>query len=103
MTASMQLPSSERAKLRQILEEQLNSAAEQRLRPIPMPDSTRETEWIAQHKREYAGQWVALDGDRLIAHGTNHDEVWAAAEADGAYLPLCTFIENPDAPPFIGI
>jgi hypothetical protein len=61
-----------------------------------MPDSTRELKWVAEHAREYAGQWVALDGDRLIAHSPNHDEVFAAAEADGVYLPLITFVEDPD-------
>jgi Family of unknown function (DUF5678) len=53
-------------------------------------------QWLATHAREYAGQWVALDGDRLIAHGPHHHEVWAAAEASGVYLPLVTFVENPD-------
>jgi uncharacterized protein DUF5678 len=44
-------------------------------------------------------QWVALDGDRLIAHGANADEVFAIADADGAYLPLGTYIPPADAPP----
>lgn len=69
---------------------------DKRIPLIPVPDSAREMQWIADHRREYAGQWVALDGDRLIAHGPNHDEVWAAAQADGAYLPMVTFIEDPD-------
>jgi len=71
---------------------------DKRLPPKPMPDSTRERQWLAQHRREYANQWVALDGDRLIAAGQDHDTVWAAAEADGAHLPLITFIEDPDKP-----
>jgi hypothetical protein len=29
--------------------------------------------------------------------------VFAAAKADGAYLPLVTFILPADAPPFIGV
>lgn len=70
--------------------------------PRQMPDSTREFRWIAEHTRDYAGQWVALDGNRLIAHSLNHDEVWAKAEADGAYLPLITRVPDPEAPPFAG-
>ncbi len=66
------------------------------LKPIPVPDSTREMRWLAEHQREYIGQWVALDGDRLIAASTNHEEVSAAADADGAYLPLFTYIDDPD-------
>ena len=54
----------------------------------PIPDSTREMRWIAEHQREYVGQWVALDGDRLIAASPNRREVSAAAKADGAYSGL---------------
>jgi len=44
---------------------------------------------------------VALDGGRLIAHGPDAKEVYAAAKADGAYLPLIDYIELPDALPFV--
>lgn len=100
-----QMSLSEQLKLKQLMaqrEPQKPAAAQtkqldKRLPPIPMPNNGAESSrWIAKHRREYAGQWVALDGARLIAHGPNHDEVWAAAEADGAYLPLVTFVEDPD-------
>jgi len=70
--------------------------------PIPMPDYKSALQWLVDHAREYAGQWVALDGARLIAHGADHQEVFAAAKADGAYLPLIELVEDPDAPPFAG-
>ena len=35
----------------------------------PYVDRSRETAWITEHQAEYAGQWVLLDGNRLIAHG----------------------------------
>ena len=71
---------------------------DERLKPIPVPDSTRELRWLKEHAREYAGQWVALDGDRLIAHGPDAKAVFAAADADGAYLPLVSQVEDPDRP-----
>ena len=48
--------------------------------------------WLHEHWREYIGKGVALDGDRLLAHGTNAKEVYAAATADGAHMPIVTFI-----------
>lgn len=93
-----QLPLAEQIRLRQMLEqrEKPKPPRDKRVPPIPVPDSTREMKWVAEHRREYAGQWVALDGDRLIAHGTDSKVVYAAAKADGAYLPMVTFIDDPD-------
>jgi Family of unknown function (DUF5678) len=97
------LPPTEQLRLRYLLEQQQQESQQptkppqgRRVPPIPVPDSRSEMQWLAAHGREYAGQWVALDGDRLLAHGPQHQEVWAAAEASGVYLPLVTFVENPD-------
>lgn len=69
--------------------------------PVPEPDYEPTARWIREHRAEYGGQWVALDKDRLIAHGLDADAVFAAARQDGAYLPLVTFIEPADALPFV--
>jgi len=65
------------------------------------PDPTPAMEWLRLHGKDYGGQWVALDGGRLIAHGPDAQEVYAAAKVDGAYLPLINYIEPADALPFI--
>ncbi len=57
--------------------------------------------WAREHRKEYGGQWVALDGSRLIAATTDILELKAAIEADGTHLPLIKFIEPADAPPFL--
>ena len=99
-----QLPQPERAKLRVLLDEQTESEQcsngqvvkaprDKRLPSKPMRDCSREMQWIADHAREYARQWVALDGDRLTAASPNHNEVWTAADVDGATLPMITFLE----------
>ncbi|MGE0128687.1 MAG: DUF5678 domain-containing protein [Blastocatellales bacterium] len=103
----IQLPPPERFKLWRMLEqvtkldpgspESSESAPpKKKLQPLPAPNKDREMQWLVDHAREYAGQWVALDGDRLIAHGPDAKEVYAAANADGAYLPLVTQVEDPD-------
>jgi hypothetical protein len=103
LTQIAKLPQTEQLKLRHLLSQQQQGfqqpsrlPRDRRVPPISVPDSRREMQWLAVHAREYVGQWVALDGDRLLAHGPHHHEVWAAAEAAGAYLPLVTFVENPD-------
>ncbi len=65
------------------------------------PDPWPAMEWLRLHSKEYGDCWVALDGNRLIAHGPDAEVVYAAAQADGAYLPLIKFIESVDAPPFV--
>lgn len=102
------LPVSEKLKLRALLDAQLKNPAGvangvKFVKPIRMPDPEPSQRWMNEHAREYGGQWVALDGDRLIAHGENAEEVFAAADADGAYLPLVTYIQPADAPPFAGV
>ena len=71
--------------------------------PIPEPDPEPNLRWMSAHKAEYAGQWVALDGERLIAAGETEREVANAAKADGAYLPLIVYIPHPEEPTFVGL
>ena len=100
------LPLSEQRKLRARLDAKLQAKSEPKVKyvqPIPAPDPIPSQRWMKEHAPEYGGQWVALDGDRLIAHGTDATAVFAAADADGAYLPLLAFIEPADAPPFAGV
>jgi hypothetical protein len=70
--------------------------------PIPEPDPSPNMDWIEEHGAEYAGRWIALDGDRLIASGHTEEEVANAARADGAYLPLVIYIPYQDEPDEIG-
>ncbi len=101
------------ATLEQIIEEaralsteerrRLRDTLERELRHAPAAYNTRERErvWIAAHRNDYNGQWVALDGERLLAHGTNAREVYLAARAAGVRAP---FLEQvmPNLEPYIG-
>lgn len=103
-----QLPPSEQSRLRTLLNgKPLPATAkpprDKRLPDRPAVDDTRERAWIEAHRHEYAGQWVALDGDRLVAASPNQAEVWAAVKADGAKLPLVARIRTLDEPLPIGI
>lgn len=57
--------------------------------------------WINAHGNAYPGEWLALDGDRLLAHGINLAEVAAAARAAGVQFPLLHLVEPPREHPYI--
>ncbi len=69
---------------------------------LPVKDRSREDEWLRAHQGEYAGQYVALEGARLIAHGNSFKEVATAARAAGVSDALVVFVESPEAPPYLG-
>lgn len=109
MTMIEQLPSTERARLTELIKEQesepvkAKAPRDKRVPSQPMPDRTKEMDWVEQHKHEYPGQWVALDGGRLVAASPNRMDIGAAIKADGAILPLILRIPSPDDLPYIGI
>ncbi len=74
-----------------------------RVPPVgPIRDMKREGEWLQKHRAQYAGQWVALDGDHLIQAGHSAKEVHDVARAQGVPHALIFLVEPPDALPFAG-
>ena len=65
-------------------------------------DRTREFQWLKEHKAKYANLWVALDGDKLVASGTNHREVFQVARSKGATRPLIIRVEAEDKLAYVG-
>ena len=43
-------------------------------------DRTEELQWIATHGKEYRGQWIAVLGDKLVAHASSLKELRAALQ-----------------------
>lgn len=104
-----QLPSNERTRLDQLLAEQPTAPPQtkpprdKRVPCEPQPDRTLEWEWIKNHQDEYAGQWVALEGDRLVAARSNRMELSEALKLTQANRPLIHRMASPDDLPYIGI
>ncbi|HXG66495.1 MAG TPA: DUF5678 domain-containing protein [Blastocatellia bacterium] len=65
-------------------------------------DCSRELRWLAKHRDEFIGQWVALDGDRLLSHGTDAREVYNQARALGVEAPVLVEVRPADELPFGG-
>jgi hypothetical protein len=66
--------------------------------PAPHPRS-REIAWRRAHDQELralAGQWVIVEGNELIANGTDPRALVAAARARGIQVPYLFFVEPTD-------
>lgn len=97
-------------RLHQVIAEKLRSYNQPQELPVkprvistnaPVKDRSKETGWLREHGEEYAGQWVALDGDRLLASGSELKPVAEAAEQAGVRNALYVFVESRTAPPLI--
>ncbi|MDX2031200.1 MAG: DUF5678 domain-containing protein [Blastocatellia bacterium] len=71
------------------------------VRAAELRDFSADRQWLADHRDEYAGQWVALKFGRLVSHGTNAKAVHRAAQDAGHLDALLVLVEPSDAPPFI--
>ncbi len=58
--------------------------------------------WVKEHRAEYAGQWVAVRGDRMLSSGPDGKEVNEEARAAGDERPFVTRVEPADELPFAG-
>ncbi len=64
-------------------------------------DFSKTREWIAQHRLEYIGEWVVLDGDRLIGSGDDPRPIVKEARAQGVKRPFVEFVRD-ESEPFTG-
>lgn len=65
-------------------------------------DRKREMEWLKENREKFAGEWVALDGNRLLSHGIDAKEVYEAARQEGVEIPFLAQVEPLDQLPFAG-
>jgi len=58
----------------------------------------RALQWVEENKEEYDGQFVLLEGNKLIAHGTNPKELYETARTNGIEIPFVKRIKAKDLP-----
>ncbi len=68
----------------------------------PVNERREELRWLAKESGPYAGQWVALDGSHLVAHGARLADVSAAAAATGVAEPFFARVPQDKDVPFGG-
>ena len=88
------LSRAEKLKLRQAPDHELEQAE-------PAQSRARESAWVDQHRDEYLGQWVAIEGDTLIANGSNAREVYLAARGAGIAAPYIVHV-TPKVDAYLG-
>lgn len=64
----------------------------------PVNERREEMEWLAKESGPLAGQWVALEGSKLVAHGVKLAAVRAAAREARAADPLYARVPHTDMP-----
>jgi len=82
------LPVSEQRRLREALEELASNGNEL----LSYQTHERERAWVEAHRDEFLDQWVALDGNNLIAHGSDARTVYDDARAKGSTAPYLVHI-----------
>ncbi len=70
------------------------------VRPATLPhiDRTLELQWLSEHGAEYVGQWVVLEGDRLLGAGSNPEPLLKQAHASGCARPLVVHVPENGGP-----
>lgn len=64
----------------------------------PDMERVRERQWLKDNWQAYLGQWVCLEGDQLISHGTDGHAVFAQAKSAGIETPFLVRVQNPTLP-----
>ena len=96
LAEAKKLPTDDQRRLRDALDDLTNGDAEGSYKTYD-----GERAWIKEHRDEYLGQWVALDGDRLIARGTDAKEVYDEARKQGITAPYLVHV-TPKVEAYVG-
>jgi hypothetical protein len=95
------LSPAEKGKLRQALNRELEQQARLQSAKPGYPTNEKERAWINSNRDEYLGQWVALDGDHLVAHGTDAKKVYDEAREQGITAPYLVHV-TPKVEAYVG-
>jgi hypothetical protein len=87
-----QLPESEQERIRRWLDEKSLSSPGTNGSQASIARSAKSLRWLYENREKYLGQWVALDGDHLIASGSSAKEVYEKAKAQGIEIPFVELV-----------
>ena len=91
-----QLPAPEQERIRRWLDENGTPNRERNASQPHANRSAKSLRWLHENRDKYSGQWVALDGDRLIANGPTAKEVYSKAKSEGFEIPFVELVTDQD-------
>ena len=97
-----QLPATEQERIRRWMEENRATNGERQGSQAHANPSAKSLRWLYENREKYSGQWVALDGDCLIASGPTAKEVYSKAKAEGVEIPFVELVTDPVPVPSTG-
>ena len=102
MKSIEQMSPAEQERIRRWLDEKERSNGREDTSLAGANRSATSLRWLHENREKYLGQWVALDGDRLIAHGSTAKEVYSKAKAEGVDIPFVELVTARESGPFTG-
>lgn len=97
-----QLPAAKQERIRRWLEENRAINREEQGSQAHANRSGKSLRWLHENGEKYSGQWVALNGGRLMASGPTAKEVYSKAKAEGVEIPLVELVTDPEPVPSTG-
>jgi len=94
-----QLSAAEQERIRRWLNDKGATSGEGHGSQARANSSTKSLQWLHENREKYSGQWVALDGDRLIASGPTAKEVYSKAKAGNVEVPFVELVTDREPMP----
>ena len=98
----VELPAPEQERIRRWLNEKGVTNEEGQSSQAHANRSAKSLRWLHENQKKYSGQWIALDGDRLIASAPTSKEVYSKAKAEGVEIPFVELVTNQEPVPSTG-
>lgn len=98
-----QLPPTDREKVRDWIEEENQKQQTEKEKKKAELEERNEKfkkalKWVDEHKEEFDGKFVVLDGDKLVASGTDSKAVYDEARAKGYKSPFLKRVKAKELP-----
>jgi Family of unknown function (DUF5678) len=97
-----QLSAPEQERVRRWLDARETSNERETGSQVQAERSAKSLKWLDENREKYSGQWVALDGDRLIVNGPSATEGYSKAKAEGVAIPFVELLPRRESVPFTG-